>query len=127
MSETTGYQSPTSKDVAKRCLKSNTDPECGYIDQKNKDGLGYLTEMTSDTNYGIITGVDCYPANYREHDIILNHIRFQKETLPFVPKTTALDRGYNGCAVHSGMECKNIKLILVVHELMPVKTILRLP
>lgn len=108
MSETPGYQPPTSKDVTKRCLKSSTDPECGYINQKNKKGLGYLTEMTVDTDHGIITGVDCYPANHRESDIILNHIKSQKETLPFVPKTIALDGGYDVGAVHRGMELLEI-------------------
>lgn len=49
-------------------LKSRTDPECGYIHQARKKGLGYLTEMTVDTSHGIITGVDCYPANQRESD-----------------------------------------------------------
>lgn len=62
------------KEISKRRLKSSTDPDCGYINQKNKKGLGYLTEMTVDTDYGIITGVDCFPANHRESDIILNHV-----------------------------------------------------
>lgn len=54
-------------------MKSSTDPDCGYIHQKCKKVLGYLTEMTVDTKHGIITGVDCYPANRRESDIILEH------------------------------------------------------
>ena len=54
-------------------MKNSTDPDCGCIHQKCKKGLGYLTEMTVDTKHGIITGVDCYPANRRESDIILEH------------------------------------------------------
>lgn len=40
-------------------------------------GLGHLTEMTVDTSHGIITGVDCYPANQRESDIILEYLKGQ--------------------------------------------------
>lgn len=58
-------------------LKSRTDPECGYIHPSHKKGLGYLTEMTVDTRHGIITGVDCYPTNQRESDIILEHLKGQ--------------------------------------------------
>lgn len=105
MSELPGYQPP----VTKRSLKSSTDPDCGYINQKNKEGLGYLTEMTVDTDHGIITGVDCYPANHRESDIILNHIKNQNETLPIELKTMALDGGYDVGAVHRGLELLGIE------------------
>lgn len=104
MSEIPGYQSPTTKEITRRSLKSSTDPDCGYINQKNKKGLGYLTEMTVDTDYGIITGVDCFPANHRESDIILNHVKKQKETLSLDLKTIALDGGYDVGAVHRGLE-----------------------
>lgn len=93
MFELPGYQPSVTKEITKRSLKSSTDPDCGYINQKNKKGLGYLTEMTIDTDHGIITGVDCYPANHRESDIILNHIKNQKETLSIELKTIALDGG----------------------------------
>ncbi len=70
MSKMPGYQPPTTKEVLKRRLKSSTDPDCGYINQRNKKGFGYLAEMTVDTDHGIITGVDCYSANHRESDIL---------------------------------------------------------
>lgn len=89
-------------------MKSSTDPDCGYINQKNKKGLGYLTEMTVDTGHGIITGVDCYPANHRESDIILTRIKKQKEALPVELKTLALDGGYDVGAVHRGLELLGI-------------------
>lgn len=95
MSEIPGYQPPVIKEVVKRSLKSSTDPDCGYINQKNKKGVGYLTEMTVDTGHGINTGIDCYPANHRERDIILTHIKKQKEALPVELKTLALDGGYD--------------------------------
>lgn len=104
MSEIPGYHPPLTKEITKRSLKSSTDPDCGYINQKNKKGLGYLTEMTVDTSHGIITGVDCYPANHRESDLILNHIKKQKKTLPLEPKIIALDGGYDVGAVHRGLE-----------------------
>ena len=81
MSEIPGYQSPTTKEITKRSLKSSTD-----------------------SDYGIITGVDCFPANHRESDIILNHVKKQKETLPLHLKTIALDGGYDVGAVHRGLE-----------------------
>lgn len=79
MSELPGYQPSMTKEITKRSLKSSTDPDCGYINQKNKKGLGYLTEMTVDTDCGIITGMDCYSANHRESDIVLNHLKSQKK------------------------------------------------
>ena len=39
MSEIPGYQPPITKEVTKRSLKSSTDPDCGYINQKNKKDL----------------------------------------------------------------------------------------
>lgn len=53
MSAMPRYQTPVPVEVQKRTLKSMTDPDCGYINQKNKKGLGYLTEMTVDTTHGI--------------------------------------------------------------------------
>lgn len=108
MSEIAGYKPPSTKEVTKRSLKSSTDPDCGYINQKNKKGLGYLTEMTVDTSHGIITGVDCYPANHRESDIILNHIKKQKEALSIDLKSLALDGGYDVGAIHRGLELLGI-------------------
>lgn len=77
LSSMPGYKEPENVKKEKESLKSRTDPECGYIHQARKKGLGYLTEMTVDTRHGIITGVDCYPANQRESDIILEHLKGQ--------------------------------------------------
>lgn len=89
-------------------LKSKTDPDCGYINQKRKKGLGYLAQMTVDTDHGIITGVDCYPGNRRESDIILRHVKRQMDDCGFVIKSVALDAGYDVGAVHRGFEHLNI-------------------
>lgn len=99
-----GYVTPEKVATEKKCLKSRTDPECGYIHQARKKGLGYLTEMTVDTKNGIITGVDCYPANRRESDIILKHLKNQICSY----KELALDGGYDIGAVHCGMELLGI-------------------
>ena len=77
LSSMPGYKEPEHVEREKESLKSWTDPECGYIHQAHKKGLGYRTEMTVDTSHGIITGVDCYPANRRESDIILEHLKGQ--------------------------------------------------
>lgn len=108
MSKLPGYQEPQPKEVVKRTLKSTTDPDCAYINQKRKKGLGYLTEMTVDTSCGIITGVDCYPANHRESDIILDHVKYQQNTLAVEMKKIALDGGYDIGAVHRGLELLGI-------------------
>ena len=50
-----GYKTPENVRKEKESLKSRTDPECGYIHQARKKGLGYLTEMTVDTSHGVIT------------------------------------------------------------------------
>ena len=108
MSELPGYQPPKPREIQKRTLKSQTDRDCGYINQKNKKGLGYLTEMTVDTSHGIITGVDCYPANHRESDIILEHVKRQQEDLSLSINRLALDGGYDVGAVHRGLELLGI-------------------
>lgn len=95
-----GYKETEDEEIKKECLKSSTDPDCGYIHQKSKKGLGYLTEMTVYTKHGIITGVDCYPASRRESDIILEHLKKQ----PCNYKEIGLDGGYDIGAVHRGLE-----------------------
>ena len=67
--------------------------------------------MTVDTGHGIITGVNCYPANHRESDIILNHVKQQQEALPIDIKVLALDGGYDVGAVHRGLELLGIEAI----------------
>lgn len=44
------YRKPENEETQKESLKSRTDPECGYIHQARKRGVGYLTEMTVDTS-----------------------------------------------------------------------------
>ena len=116
MSEIPGYKEPITKEVTKRTLKSATDPDCGYINQKRKRGLGYLTEITVDTGHGIITGVNCYPANHRESDIILDHVKQQQEALPIDIKVIALDAGYDVGAVHRGLELLGINGYTAIRE-----------
>ena len=112
LSSMPGYTKPENEEVQKECLKSHTDPECGYIHQARKKGLGYLTEMTVDTKHGIITGVDCYPANRRESDIILRHLKNQ----PCSYKEIALDGGYDIGAVHRGLEILGINGYTAIRE-----------
>ena len=57
--------------------------------------MGYLCEMTVDTENGIVTGVDCYGANRRESDIILRHLENQQERLELNIKCVTLDSGYD--------------------------------
>ena len=103
-----GYKEsyPTVKD--KTVISSSTDSDCGYINQERKKGLGFLTEMSVDTENGIVLGVDCYPANQRESNIILNHIdEIQTKTGININKL-ALDAGYDVGAVHRGLELLGI-------------------
>ena len=44
LSSMPGYKEPEHVKREKEFLKSRTDPECGYIHQARKKGLGYLTE-----------------------------------------------------------------------------------
>ena len=107
-----GYSEPEDVETEKKCLKSHTDKDCGYIHQKRKKGLGYLVEMTVDTKHGIITGVDCYPANKRESDIILEHLKNQ----PCRYQKIALDAGYDIGAVHRGLELLDIDGYTAIRE-----------
>ena len=103
-----GYREPVTIKIEKTLVKSNTDPDCGYIHQERKKGLGYLTEMTVDTEHGIITGVDCFPANQRESDIILKHVISQIKDTGICIDRIALDAGYDVGAIHRGFEMLGI-------------------
>jgi len=109
LSRLPGYKKPEKIEKEKLLIKSKTDNDCGYIHQERKKGLGYLTEMTVDIKHGIITGVDCYPANKRESDIILKHLKMQMEKSSVQFGEIALDAGYDVGAVHRGLELLNIK------------------
>lgn len=104
-----GYKEPVTTKKIKTTIKSTTDPDCGYISRGRKKGLGYLTEMTVDTENGIVLGVDCYPANRRESDIILEHIQAIKDNTGIDIKNIALDAGYDVGAIHRGLELLGIK------------------
>ena len=94
-----GYKEPVTTKKIKTTVKSSTDPDRGYISQERKKGLGYLTEMTVDAESGIVLGVDCYPANRRESDIILKHIKAIKDNTGLDIKKIGLDAGYDVGAV----------------------------
>ena len=112
LSSLPGYVESETIELEKESIKSHTDLDCGYIHQDRKKGLGYLTEMTVDTKHGIITGVDCYPANRRESDIILEHIKKQLCSYQEV----ALDGGYDIGAVHRGLELLKINGYTAIRE-----------
>ena len=112
LSSMPGYKEAENVEMEKKLLKSHTDPECGYIHQPRKKGLGYLTEMTVDTGHGIITGVDCYPANRRESDIILEHLKKQ----PCKYREFGLDGGYDIGAVHRGLELLEVNGYTAIRE-----------
>ena len=99
-----GYTEPVPVIEKKKILKSSTDLDCGYIDQEHKKGLGYMSEMTVDTQHGIILGVDCFPANQRESSIILKHIEKIKNDTGVTINKVGLDAGYDVGAVHRGLE-----------------------
>lgn len=108
LSEQRGYRAPVPTEKEVTVLKSKTDPECGYIHQERKKGLGYLTQMTVDTTNGIVIGVDCYPANRRESDIVLEHLSRIKRKTGLTIENLALDAGYDVGAVHRGLEVLEI-------------------
>lgn len=112
LSSMPGYKKPKNVEIEKEMLKSRTAPECGYIHQARKKGLGYLTEMTVDTSHGIITGVDGYPANQRESDIILEHLKGQMCSY----REIGLDGGYDIGAVHRGLELLGINGYTAIRE-----------
>ena len=109
LSKMDGYKEPVPQIIEKEVYKSTTDEDCGYINQPNKKGLGYLTEMSVDTKNGIVTGVDTYPANTTEHTIILDHIKTQIHNTGLCIENLALDGGYDTGAVHRGLEILGIK------------------
>lgn len=68
--------------------------------------------MTVDTRHGIITGVDCYPANQRKSDIILEHLKGQ----PCKYQEMGLDGGYDIGAVHRGLELLGVQGYTAIRE-----------
>ena len=103
-----GYKEPTPTVKEKTIISSITDPNCGYISHETKKGLGYIAEMTTDTDNGIILGVDCYPANQRESSIVLKHIDNIQSSTGVNINGLGLDAGYDVGAVHRGLELLGI-------------------
>lgn len=64
--------------------------------------------MTVDTTNGIVIGVDCYPVNWRESDIVLEHLSRVKQTIGLDIKNLELGAGYDVGAVHRGLELLGI-------------------
>lgn len=65
-----------------------------------------------DTSHRIITGVDCYPANQRESDIILEHLKGQ----PCGYREIGPGGGYDIRAVHRGLELLGINGYTAIRE-----------
>ena len=64
-------------------------------------------ETTVDCKYGIITGVDVYPANEKEILMVLRQLERQIQNgVPM--QNIALDCGYDIGAVHRGLELLGI-------------------
>lgn len=107
LSKQPGFKRPPAKTIKKRRTTSKTDPDSGCINHGKKSGIGYLMETTVDCKYGIITGVDVYPANEKESLLVLRHLERQIQNgVPM--KKIALDRGYDTGAVHRGLELLGI-------------------
>ena len=107
LSKQPGFKRPLAKTIRKRRTTSKTDPDSGCINHGKKSGIGYLMETTVDCKYGIITGVDVYPANEKESLLVLRHLERQIQNgVPM--QNIALDRGYDTGAVHRGLELLGI-------------------
>ena len=107
LSQQPGFKKPPAKMVKKYRTTSKTDPDSGCINHGKKSGIGYLMETTVDCKYGIITGVDVYPANEKESLQVLRHLERQIQNgIPM--QNIALDRGYDTGAVHRGLELLGI-------------------
>lgn len=94
LSKQPGFKRPPAKTIRKRRTTSKTAPDSGCINHGKKSGIGYLMETTVDCKYGIITGVDVYPANEKESLLVLRHLERQIQNgVPM--QNIALDRGYD--------------------------------
>lgn len=60
LAATVGYKEAEAVSEEKVIMKNSTDTECGYSNQPGKSGFGYTTQMTVDTEYSIIIGVETY-------------------------------------------------------------------
>ena len=112
LSKQPGFKRPPVKTIRKRRTTSKTDPDSGCINHGKKSGIGYLMETTVDCKYGIITGVDVYPANEKESLLVLRHLERQIQNgVPM--QNIALDRGYDTGAVHRGLELRVLQDIFL--------------
>ena len=104
-----GYQEGNPIQKKQRSVRSKTDRDCRYINHGKKKGLGYLLEASVDCQHGIVTGVDVFPGNRKESDIILQHLERQMSQTGLRIGSLALDRGYDVGAVHRGLEILGIQ------------------
>ena len=105
LSQQPGFKKPPAKMVKKYRTTSKTDPDSGCINHGKKSGIGYLMEMTVDRKYGIITGVDVYPANEKESLLVLRHLDRQIQNgIPM--QNIALDRGYDTAPFIVAWSCR---------------------
>ena len=121
LSKQPGFKRPPAKTIRKRRTTSKTDPDSGCINHGKKSGIGYLMETTVDCKYGIITGVDVYPANEKESLLVLRHLERQIQNgIPM--QNIALDRGYDTSAITSrhGTTGKVPLQVLPAEELLPL-------
>lgn len=107
LSKQPGFKRPPVKTIRKRLTTRKTVPDSGCIDCGKKSRIGHLMETTVDCKYGIITGVDVYPANEKESLLVLRHLERQIQN--GVPtQNIALDRDYDTGVVHRGLELLGI-------------------
>ena len=105
LSQQPGFKKPPAKMVKKCRTTSKTDPDSGCINHGKKSGIGYLMETTVDCKYGIITGVDVYPANEKESLLVLRHLERQIQNgIPM--QNIALDRGYDTAPFIVAWSCR---------------------
>ena len=89
-----GFKKPSNHAVIKKITTSTAYPEYGYICHGSKLGVGYFVEAAADCKHRIVTGVDVFPANEKEHLLVLRHLQWQNNQLGLSMEKVALERKY---------------------------------
>ncbi len=108
------------KDVQKKLpdgmkyqLKSETDPDCGYMGRIGKpQGFHYLSHQTADALFGLITDVYVTPGNVTDEAVHSSRIKAQIRKYGFRPFGICADSGYDYSEIHKDMLLRGIRTFI---------------
>ena len=100
-------------DGMKYQLRSETDPDCGYMSRIGKpQGFHYLSHQTTDALFGLITDVYVTPGNVNDDSVHAKRIKAQMKKYGFHPLGVCADAGYDYSEIHYDMLMRGIRTFI---------------